>query len=87
VKYRIHELRFRMYSVDLSETAEADEFLCDLMVDQPNSHTSPIKQRLARSNSFDTPFDWQNLAIKKIAVNVVVLYKTVKPMQVTGAEF
>jgi len=86
VKYRIHELRFRIYSVDLSETAEADEFLCDLMVDQPNSHTSPIKQRLARSNSFDTAFDWQNLHQKDSGARVV-LYKTVKPMQVTGTEF
>ena len=72
---------------NLKEPAEANEFLCDLIVDQPNSDTSPLEQSLARLDSLFTPFDGQNLAIKQIPANVVVLHKTVELIEVTGREF
>jgi len=76
-----------MRSGKLNEPAETDELLAELMAGQPDSDTSSIEQRLARSNRFRTPFFWQNLAIKQIMANVVVLNETVEDVEVTRPEF
>jgi hypothetical protein len=67
-----------MHRGNLEEPAEPDDLTGELLADQPDSDTPAIEQRLACSNRFRTPIQRQNLAIKQIAANVVVLNETVE---------
>src|SRR5262245_14588642 len=43
LKHCIHELRFRMHRGHLEEPAETNQFLCNAMVDKPDSDTAALE--------------------------------------------